>query len=415
MKALISLLGLLIICTTSYTQIKISALPAATGPCTGCYVAGIQSGITKKILVDNIVLNKQNLVTLTTTGTSGAATFNQGTGALNIPAYAIGIVGIANGGTNQTSYTTGDILYASATNTLSKLPIGTPKQTLHVVSGVPAWRDTVPVISATKGTYIQRPASPDTGQIYWQTDGLEGRYEYDGFLWGFVGNPHQYIVNDQFPFDNLSNWPQHFIIKSGTGSAASAVGATSGDDILNKGHAGVWKLQTGTTSAGYSAITAVNSVIGSLDSMITYNEQMIRIPTLSTSGERYVLLCGINASYSPGSINSAYEAVFQYSDSLNSGNWSTFTSAGGALGTLKNTGVAATTGWVKLGVKSINYGTKKIEFYINDILVQTHTSPTDTGPFANSSVNYSGSAIFKTVGTANRTYIIDYSFTYKIK
>lgn len=35
----------------------------------------------------NIAL-KQNLVTLSTTGTTGAATFNQGTGALNIPSYS---------------------------------------------------------------------------------------------------------------------------------------------------------------------------------------------------------------------------------------------------------------------------------------------------------------------------------------
>ena len=34
-----------------------------------------------------------------------------------------GSAGVTSGGTGQTSYTTGDILYASATNTLSKLPI----------------------------------------------------------------------------------------------------------------------------------------------------------------------------------------------------------------------------------------------------------------------------------------------------
>jgi len=43
------------------------------------------------------------------------------------------------GGTNQTSYATGDILYASAANTLSKLPIGINANVLTVVSGIPAW------------------------------------------------------------------------------------------------------------------------------------------------------------------------------------------------------------------------------------------------------------------------------------
>ena len=48
-------------------------------------------------------------------------------------------IGAIYGGTSQTSYTTGDILYASATNTLSKLGVGSTGQVLTVVSGVPAW------------------------------------------------------------------------------------------------------------------------------------------------------------------------------------------------------------------------------------------------------------------------------------
>lgn len=45
----------------------------------------------------------------------------------------------AYGGTNQSTYTTGDILYASATNTLSKLAIGSSGQVLTVSGGVPSW------------------------------------------------------------------------------------------------------------------------------------------------------------------------------------------------------------------------------------------------------------------------------------
>ncbi len=50
------------------------------------------------------------------------------------------MIGSAYGGTGLTSYATGDILYASATNTLSALPIGGPGQVLEVVSGVPSWQ-----------------------------------------------------------------------------------------------------------------------------------------------------------------------------------------------------------------------------------------------------------------------------------
>lgn len=44
-----------------------------------------------------------------------------------------------NGGTAQTTYTTGDLLYASGSNTLSKLAVGTSGQVLKVAAGVPSW------------------------------------------------------------------------------------------------------------------------------------------------------------------------------------------------------------------------------------------------------------------------------------
>jgi len=48
-------------------------------------------------------------------------------------------IGAIYGGTGQTSYTTGDTLYASASNTLSKLGIGSSGQVLTVAGGVPTW------------------------------------------------------------------------------------------------------------------------------------------------------------------------------------------------------------------------------------------------------------------------------------
>jgi hypothetical protein len=46
---------------------------------------------------------------------------------------------VNRGGTSFSTYATGDILYASAANTLSKLPIGSNGQFLTIASGVPAW------------------------------------------------------------------------------------------------------------------------------------------------------------------------------------------------------------------------------------------------------------------------------------
>lgn len=43
------------------------------------------------------------------------------------------------GGTNQSTYTTGDILYSDTANSLEKLPVGTTGQVLTVTAGVPVW------------------------------------------------------------------------------------------------------------------------------------------------------------------------------------------------------------------------------------------------------------------------------------
>ena len=50
-----------------------------------------------------------------------------------------GTLNAAGGGTGQSSYTVGDILYASSTSALAKLGIGSTGQVLKVASGIPSW------------------------------------------------------------------------------------------------------------------------------------------------------------------------------------------------------------------------------------------------------------------------------------
>lgn len=49
-------------------------------------------------------------------------------------------VAVADGGTNLSSYTSGDIIYASGSTALSKLGIGSTGAKLQVASGIPAWK-----------------------------------------------------------------------------------------------------------------------------------------------------------------------------------------------------------------------------------------------------------------------------------
>ena len=76
-------------------------------------------------------------VTSFQTNLSGLTPSTSSTGAITLA----GTLGATSGGTSQSTYTTGDILYASASNTLSKLPIGGTTGYVLTVSagGLPVW------------------------------------------------------------------------------------------------------------------------------------------------------------------------------------------------------------------------------------------------------------------------------------
>ena len=71
---------------------------------------------------------------------NAAMTFNSGTSTTTLTTLNLtNALGSAYGGTAQSAYTQGDFLYASATNTLSKLAIGTVNYILTSTGSVPQW------------------------------------------------------------------------------------------------------------------------------------------------------------------------------------------------------------------------------------------------------------------------------------
>ena len=88
-------------------------------------------GTTNRIIVNadslDISPNYIGQTSITTLGTITAGTWNSTT------------IGTSYGGTGLATYATGDILYASATNTLSKLAAGTDGYYLQMSGGVPVW------------------------------------------------------------------------------------------------------------------------------------------------------------------------------------------------------------------------------------------------------------------------------------
>jgi hypothetical protein len=267
------------------------------------------------------------------------------------------------------------------------------------------------------GTYAQRTAiaSPVIGDVFTQTDRLKGLYFYDGDGWQFQGNPLQYIYQNTFNGNTTLN--------AGYNTTQGAVTSGTGASVpinLSSGTDGYLNCQTGTTSGGYANTNFLggNALTNMVyDSVIVYTEYKVLVPILSDGTDRFQIAVGGTTSTSSYNFPAF---VFYYSDNNNSGQWSTITRAhnSGSL-TIKNTSVAVTAGtWVKLAVEIDGYA-KTIKFYINDVLVQTHTS-SDNIPLngaitwgVNSGYGHAG--IIKTVGTNSRSLYVDYVFAYLTK
>lgn len=86
--------------------------------------------------------------------------------AIDASAITSGIVPVIRGGTGLSSYTAGNLLYATGATTLASLPIGSTGQVLTVTGGLPKWQNsTGGVTSFDAGTTGLQPAGITTGAI----------------------------------------------------------------------------------------------------------------------------------------------------------------------------------------------------------------------------------------------------------
>lgn len=91
--------------------------------------------------------------------------------AATSPGSVSGTLATTSGGTGLNTYTTGDMLYASATNTLAKRAIGTTGQVLTVSGGLPTWQtpsssggfsgvSRTSILDITSGAFSEQLISP---------------------------------------------------------------------------------------------------------------------------------------------------------------------------------------------------------------------------------------------------------------
>lgn len=178
--------------TLTATLATQSANTFLAGPQTGAAAAPTFRAISSNDLVANLVLdsNLRQSSGLSVIGRSASTTGDVaditaasdhqvlrrsgssiGFGSVNLASSnaVTGALPVGNGGTGLTSYTTGDLVYASGSAALSKLAVGSSSQVLGVSGGVPAWRDEY---AASNGSSTLASAYSITSTNSWQDTGL---------------------------------------------------------------------------------------------------------------------------------------------------------------------------------------------------------------------------------------------------
>ncbi len=127
---------------------------------------GVNTAGRLAIGANGYVLTSNGTTATWSASTGGVASFSAGSTGLTPSTATTGAITLAgtlvagNGGTGFSTYATGDIIYASATNTLSKLAAGTNGYVLTLSGGIPAWAAS----SGGGGSYARTTFTATAGQ-----------------------------------------------------------------------------------------------------------------------------------------------------------------------------------------------------------------------------------------------------------
>ncbi len=221
------------------------------------------------------------------------------------------------GGTNQSSYTTGDLLYASGSNTLSKLTIGSADTVLTVQSGIPQWATST---------------GPSNATNY-----LNTLYLVDDYITGF------------------NTWPLRRTFETfGAGTYATGLGTGTSTNP------GIIRLSSAGATASIAATWAHGGDMSFGAGTVTLTF-IAKLLALSNGTTRFAIRIGFGNQTVPFTDG----AWFEYTDNVNSGNWQVKTMNNSSTSTGNST-TAADTNWHKFTIVANAAGTS-VAFYIDDV------------------------------------------------
>ena len=132
-------------------------------------VANGGTGVTTSTGTGAVVLSTSPTLVAPILGTPTSGTLTNATG-LPLTTGVTGTLAATNGGTGLTTYATGDIVYASATNTLSTLAAGANGYVLKLAGGVPTWQ----ALSTSLVVGTSTVTGGSSGQILYDNSGVIG-------------------------------------------------------------------------------------------------------------------------------------------------------------------------------------------------------------------------------------------------
>lgn len=235
------------------------------------------------------------------------------------------------GGTNQSSYTLGDLLYSSAANVLSKLAgqiTTTPKYLRQVgngaVSAAPSWIQPafselsgsataaqLPSLLSSSGSLATMNALTGTdGQMFWNTT-YKAMFVWVVNRWipyGIIDPRYGFSIYEEFHgFDRIGqlDWQT-------PGGAPPFAG-----NLLNSG---IYEITQSTAAAQNNLRLSLNTT--QLGTMDFYFEVLCSIPTLATVGEDFCLTIGLNDSASYNANGTCTDGAFiQLNRAVNVKKW----------------------------------------------------------------------------------------------
>ena len=241
-------------------------------------------------------------------GTPSAVTLTNGTG-LPLSTGTTGNLGPTRGGTGLATYSIGDMIYASAADTLSSLPVGTNGYVLTVSSGIPTWSAPVSggVTTFSAGTTGFTPSTATSGAI--TLTGTLATTNGGTGLTSFTANTAIYststsaLTSGILPVvaggTGVSATPSNgqILIGNGSGYTLSTITAGAGVTITNT--AGSITI---AASGGSGTVTSVN-VSGGTTGLTTSGGPITSSGTITLSGTLAVANGGTGVTSSTGSGN----------------------------------------------------------------------------------------------------------------